>query len=103
MHTTYTTPGRDEAIDAMFFDDDDTLMDEYEERRAIALEGTYKAAHEYGCIRIEANGLTWYLHNSSRHAGLQMTSWDERGPIGHDDITGPADLEMLPDEWQISA
>ena len=103
MKATYTIPGRDEALDALFFDDDDSLLNQYEARREIALTGTYEAAQTYGCIRIEANSLTWYLHTSSRHAGMQLTGWDERGPIGHEDITGPADLEALPDEWKITA
>lgn len=103
MEATYTIPGRDEAIDALFFDDDESLMTEYEERRAAALTDTYQAARTYGCIQIKAGGLTWYLHSSARHEGMQLTSWDERGPIGHADIADPADLETLPDEWRISA
>lgn len=103
MEATYTIPGRDEAIDALFFDDDESLMNKYEERRAAALADTYHAARTYGCIQIEANGLTWYLHSSARHDGMQMTAWDERGPIGHIEVTAPADLDELPDEWRISA
>ena len=104
MEATYSIPGRDEAIDALFFDDDESLMDDFEERRAVALTSTYEAARQYGCILIEANGLTWYLHTSSRHAGdMQLTGWDERGPIGDAHVAGPADLDSLPDEWKISA
>lgn len=103
MEITYTIPGRDEAIDALFFDDNEEPMDEFEQRRASALADTYRAAQSYGCIQIEAGGLTWYLHSSARTEGLQLTAWDERGPIGHTDIADPADLETLPDEWRISA
>jgi len=104
METTYIIPGRDEAIDALFFDDNEEPMEEYEARRDAALEGTYKAAASYGCIKIESSGCTWYLHASARSAGaLQMTTWDERGPIGHIDVYGPADLEALPDAFKISA
>lgn len=49
-----------------------------------------------GCVGIW-NGksrIHYYLHNSTRYDGLQLTCWDELGPVGHADVTTAEKLAL---------
>lgn len=51
-------------------------------------EDVLELAREVGCVGIW-NGPgrpRYYLHRSTRHDGMQLTCWDERGPVGHADV-----------------
>ena len=42
-----------------------------------------------GCVRIghEGSSIFYYLHRSTRFDGMQLTCWDDVGPVGHTDVT----------------
>ena len=67
-----------------------------EESKAIAKALMY-AAHVHGCVRIERGRKQWhYLHNSPKYAGhLQLTTWDEYGPVSDERIRESGDLSYL--------
>ena len=48
-----------------------------------------------GCIEISTrapHNRRYYLHTSTRRAELQLTTWDDLGPVGHIDVNDPDDL-----------
>lgn len=106
MKKTIEITGRQAAIDAFWFDDDEQTMEAFEALMEQAYTETCEAASTYGCIQITAaDGRTWYLHRSARYAGhLQLTLWDERGPVSDYEIIEPLDLdERIADQYEISA
>lgn len=47
-----------------------------------------------GCVRIThaTSRIFYYLHQSTRFDGMQLTCWDEMGPVGHTDVTDEGKL-----------
>ena len=69
---------------------------------AIAAE-LYDLATATGCIEISTHAphqRRHYLHTSTRRAELQLTTWDDLGPVGHIDVN---DLDDLASELRQTA
>jgi hypothetical protein len=67
-----------------------------EESKAIANALMY-AAYVHGCVRIERGRVQWhYLHKSPKYEGcLQLTTWDEYGPVSDERISDAGDFSYL--------
>lgn len=67
-----------------------------EESKAIAKVLMY-AAYVHGCVRIERGREQWhYLHKSPKYEGcLQLTTWDEYGPVSDERIREAGDFSYL--------
>ena len=67
-----------------------------EESKAIAKVLMY-AAYVHGCVRIERQREQWhYLHKSPKYEGcLQLTTWDEYGPVSDKRIRDASDFSYL--------
>lgn len=55
----------------------------------------YDIATVTGCVEISTHAprqRRHYLHTSTRRAVLQLTTWDDLGPVGHIDVNDPDDL-----------
>ena len=67
-----------------------------EESKAIANVLMY-AAYVHGCVRIERGREQWhYLHKSPKYEGcLQLTTWDEYGPLSDERIREAGDFSYL--------
>ena len=94
---TYDAPEYDEmhtALDAhelaRYFD----IAEAFDGRIDAISREVYALALDYGCVMVDTNGLgindnaytrcqyRQYLHRSARYPGcLQLTSWDDLGPI----------------------
>jgi hypothetical protein len=84
----------DQMVDAGEFGTDayDAACDAYDELTGQISAAIVQTATEAGAARIEQGGTTSYLHRSTRHDGLQLTLWDDLGPVGHYDVTDGGDL-----------
>ena len=51
-------------------------------------------ASKVGCVGVWVPGepFWYYVHRSSDHDGMRATCWDDRGPIGHQDVTSGKEL-----------
>lgn len=67
-----------------------------EESETIAKVFMY-AAYSHGCVRIERGRKQWhYLHKSPKYEGcLQLTTWDEYGPVSDERIREAGDFSYL--------
>lgn len=67
-----------------------------EESRTIA-GATMYAAWLHGCVKIDKGGVQWhYLHKSAKYANsLQLTTWDERGPVSDMRVRTADDFSYL--------
>ena len=51
------------------------------------------AAHFHGCVRIDHDGEQWhYLHKSAKYGTLQLTTWDDIGPVSDKRVSKVDDL-----------
>ena len=89
---TATIDRLNDLIDAGDFDAYDRVFDEYDAKLDEIGASIWHTAKLDGCVRIDHHGLTYYLHRSSRHDGMQLTAWDERGPMSHCDLHDADDL-----------
>ena len=82
----------DSNIDAYF----EMLEASTQESRIIANVLMY-SAWTHGCVRIERGREQWhYLHRSAKYLGdLQLTTWDEHGPVSDERIREAGDLSYL--------
>lgn len=78
-------------------DEYDAACDAYDERTEQISAEIVQTATEAGAVRIDQDGTTSYLHRSTRHDGLQLTLWDDLGPVGHYDVTDGGDLAQYID------
>ena len=55
------------------------------------------AAYRHGCVRIERGRGQWhYLHRSAKYGNdLQLTTWDEYGPVSDARIREASDFSYL--------
>lgn len=86
MQTTFdltaTIDRLNSLIDAGDFDAYHNMFDEYDEQLDEIGAFVWSVANRTGCVRIDHNGITYYLHRTPQYdEGLQLTQWDERGPV----------------------
>ena len=90
-------------VDAYF-----DATDDYDMRRYDTMDILIGLVTRHGCIRIDNNGnhsKWYYLHRSTRYyKSLQLTAWDERGPIFDERIGSTRDLtrSSLPDDMRVT-
>lgn len=102
-HMTATNPYKSDAKGLEYM----RLVDEYYAEKDGIMADVLELADEYDCLAIiDTDAPTnhprwWFLHRSLRIDGWQLTSVDELGPIGHDDIGhDPHELShSLPDNF----
>ena len=103
MATTYDATEEAEQLDQLIEEDQfgtdeyEAACDAYDERTEQISAAIVQTATESGAVRIEQRGTTYYLHRSTRFDGLQLTAWDERGPMGHYDVSDGGDLSQYID------
>lgn len=97
----YTFSERDERMDALKDHDFDgyfsMLEREVRERRTFAA-CLMRLANEHGCVKIEKDDKSrwYYLHRSWKyHNDLQLTAWDDDGPVWDNRIRKPDDFSYL--------
>lgn len=74
------------------------LESEKQEGEEVALAVMCRAVRS-GCVlmRFDGSPLVWYyVHKSAKYHGcLQLTTWDEEGPVGDMRVTEPSDFAYL--------
>ena len=86
---------RDAAISAGDFDLYFELADWDRAAHVDFMAEVCKAAKRFGCVlvRHDLSPIWHYVHVSPRSADdLQVTTWDDLGPVSHEMISRPADL-----------
>ena len=72
---------------------DDDWDDWYKERTRMYSDVLVRAT-KCGCVGIwnPNSSIHYYLHPSTRYDCMQLTCWDEHGPVGHANITSAKEL-----------
>ena len=96
MQATYDLTATIDRLNALIdegdFDGYRRMFDEYDAQLDEIGAAIWTTATRTGCVRIDHNGITYYLHRSTSGHTLQLTHWDERGPVGHCDLNDADDL-----------
>ena len=91
------------ALDSHDLDRYFDLADDLDAHIDAIASDIYDLATATGCIEISIrapHNRRYYLHTSTRRAELQLTTWDDLGPVGHIDVN---DLDDLADELRQAA
>lgn len=99
----HTFGDRHERMEVLRGGDRETYMRLLEafilDSEAIALAAMCRAAR-HGCVllRFEGTPHWFYLHRSAKYEGcLQLTTWDDEGPVGDVRVTKPSDFSFVMD------
>ena len=65
----------------------------WHDERDRMFDDVLRLAKERGCVGVWGGSRTWYyVHPSTRNGAMQVTHWDDKGPIGHVDVTDGHEL-----------